>query len=126
MISSDVQRIELEARKRSLEDYKLKCQELREQNDTLRDESEKQEHDSQLVLKFLRDDAERKDELIESLKKTINQQRELFAAQREDERRAAAEELATVRAELTSQITNLTTSLDDANDELARLQEFKE
>ena len=27
------------------------------------------------------------DELIESLKKTINQQRELFAAQREDERR---------------------------------------
>ena len=93
MISSDVQRIELEARKRSLEDYKLKCQELREQNDALRDENEKQEHDSQLVLKFLRDDAERKDELIESLKKTINQQRELFAAQREDERRTASEEL---------------------------------
>ena len=90
MISADVQRVKLEARERSLEDYKLKCQELRAENVSLKDDNDKQEHDSQLVLKFLRDDAERKDELIESLKKTINQQRELFAAQREDERRAAA------------------------------------
>ena len=87
MISADVQRVKLEARERSLEDYRLKCQDLRKENTELKDESDKQEHDSQLVLKFLRDDAERKDELIESLKKTINQQRELFAAQREDERR---------------------------------------
>ena len=73
MISADVQRVKLEARERSLEDYKLKCQELRAENLALKDDSDKQEHDSQLVLKFLRDDAERKDELIESLKKTINQ-----------------------------------------------------
>jgi chromosome segregation ATPase len=126
MISADVQRIELEARKRSLDDYKLKCQELRVENDRLLEDNEKQEHDSQLVLKFLRDDAERKDELIESLKKTINQQRELFAAQREDERRASAEELASVRAELTAQGNDLEAKLADALDELARLQEFKE
>lgn len=57
MISADVQRVKLEARERSLEDYKLKCQELRQENVALKDDSDKQEHDSQLVLKFLRDDA---------------------------------------------------------------------
>ena len=126
MISADVQRVKLEARERSLEDYKLKCQELRAENVSLKDDNDKQEHDSQLVLKFLRDDAERKDELIESLKKTINQQRELFAAQREDERRAASEELASVRAELTAQIAKLTRDLGEAQDDLMRLLEFKE
>ena len=126
MISADVQRVKLEARERSLEDYKLKCQELRAENLALKDDSDKQEHDSQLVLKFLRDDAERKDELIESLKKTINQQRELFAAQREDERRAAAEELASVRQELTAREAKLSRELSEAQDELMRLQEFKE
>ena len=114
MISADVQRVKLEARERSLEDYKLKCQELRAENLALKDDSDKQEHDSQLVLKFLRDDAERKDELIESLKKTINQQRELFAAQREDERRAAAEELASVRQELTAREAKLSRELSEA------------
>ena len=126
MISADVQRVKLEARERSLEDYKLKCQELRQENVALKDDSDKQEHDSQLVLKFLRDDAERKDELIESLKKTINQQRELFAAQREDERRAAAEELANVRSELTAREAKLSRELGETQDELMRLQEFKE
>ena len=126
MISADVQRVKLEARERSLEDYKLKCQELRAENVSLKDDNDKQEHDSQLVLKFLRDDAERKDELIESLQKTINQQRELFAAQREDERRAASEELASVRAELTAQIAKLTRDLGEAQDDLMRLLEFKE
>jgi len=92
----------------------------------LQDANETQEHDSQVVLKFLREDAERKDELIESLKKTINQQRELFAAQREDERRTAAEELASVRAELTGRENALSKQLGEAQDELFRLQEFKE
>jgi len=98
MISADVQRVKLDAKERSLLDYQRKCSELREENERLNESNETQEHDSQVVLKFLREDAERKDELIESLKKTINQQRELFAAQREDERRAAQEELASVRA----------------------------
>lgn len=126
MISSDVQRIELDAKSRSLEDYRLRCQELRVENNRLEDDNRKQEHDSQLVLKFLRDDAERKDELIESLKKTINQQRELFAAQREDERHAAAKELATVRAELSAREEALAKQLAEKTDELLRLQEFKE
>jgi len=126
MISADVQRVELNAKQRSLLDYQRKCQELREENDRLQDANETQEHDSQVVLKFLREDAERKDELIESLKKTINQQRELFAAQREDERRTAAEELASVRAELTGRESALSKQLTEAQDELFRLQEFKE
>jgi len=126
MISADVQRVKLDAKERSLLDYQRKCQELREENERLLDSNETQEHDSQVVLKFLREDAERKDELIESLKKTINQQRELFAAQREDERRTAADELASVRAELTAREAALSKQLGEAQDELFRLQEFKE
>ena len=126
MISADVTRVKLDAKERSLLAYQAKCQELRDENDRLLDANETAEHDSQVVLKFLREDAERKDELIESLKKTINQQRELFAAQREDERRTAADELASVRAELTAREAALSKQLGDAQDELFRLQEFKE
>ena len=126
MISADVQRVKLDAKERSLLDYQRKCSELREENERLNESNETQEHDSQVVLKFLREDAERKDELIESLKKTINQQRELFAAQREDERRAAQEELASVRAELTGREQALSRQLSESQDELFRLQEFKE
>ena len=35
MISEDVQRVELEARKRLLEEYKLRCQDLRSENEAL-------------------------------------------------------------------------------------------
>ena len=125
MISADVQRVQLDAKSKSLESYQRKCQELKEENERLLDANETQEHDSQVVLKFLREDAERKDELIESLKNTINQQRELFAAQREDERHAAAEELASVRAELTARESARTRQRSDAQDELFRLPEFK-
>ena len=126
MISSDVQRIERGA-KALVGGLQAQVPELREQNDALRDENEKQEHDSQLVLKFLRDDAERKDELIESLKKTINQQRELFAAQREDERRTLVRGASDRCARSwIAQNKELDEKLQDALDELARLQEFKE
>ena len=37
------------------------------------------------IISFLRRDAERKDELIESLKGTIKQQRDIFAEQRAQE-----------------------------------------
>lgn len=126
MISSDAQRIELDAKNRSLENFRNKCQELREDNERLQALNESQEHDAQLVLKFLREDAERKDELIESLKKTIAQQRELFAAQREDERLLAAAELSAVRDELTTQNEKLQRELDEAKAELFQLQDFKE
>ena len=114
MISGDVQRIHLEAKERSLEEFRFRCQELVAENLKLQEEKETQEHDSQLVLKFLREDAERKDELIESLRKTINQQRELFAAQREDERQAADAELNSVRDQLTTENEKLTRELSEA------------
>jgi hypothetical protein len=125
MISGDVQRIHLEAKERSLEEFRFRCQELVAENLKLQEEKETQEHDSQLVLKFLREDAERKDELIESLRKTINQQRELFAAQREDERQAADAELNSVRDQLTTENEKLTRELSEARDELDRLADFK-
>ena len=125
MISGDVQRIHLEAKERSLEEFRFRCQELVAENLKLQEEKETQEHDSQLVLKFLREDAERKDELIESLRKTINQQRELFAAQREDERQAADAELNSVRDQLTTENEKLTRELSAARDELDRLADFK-
>ena len=126
MISDDVQRIELEARKRSLEDYKLRCQELRNENEALYSDKERQERDSLEIISYLRRDAERKDELIESLKNTINQQRELFAQQREDERQEAANELAAVRAAAERRETELEAQLGEVSNELARLQEFKD
>ena len=86
MISDDVQRIELEARKRSLDEYRTRCQDLREENASLKTEKDKHETDALQIISFLRRDAERKDELIDSLKNTISQQREMFAAQREEER----------------------------------------
>ena len=79
MISDDVQRIELDARRRSLDEYKLRCQDLRGENDALKSEKDQRETDALQIISFLRRDAERKDELIESLKNTINQQRDLFA-----------------------------------------------
>ena len=92
MISDDVQRIELDARRRSLDEYKLRCQDLRTENDGLKQEKEQRETDALQIISFLRRDAERKDELIESLKATINQQRDLFAQQREEERQRRKDE----------------------------------
>ena len=65
MISDDVQRIELDARKRSLEEYKLRCQDLRQENTSLKTEKDKHEADALQIISFLRRDAERKDELID-------------------------------------------------------------
>ena len=93
MISDDVVRVKLEASERSLLDYQRRCQELREENEKLQDDNETQEHDSQVVLKFLREDAERKDELIESLKKTINQQLIELASEKKKEDIAAVQGL---------------------------------
>lgn len=50
MISDDVQRVELEARKRSLEEYKLRCQDLRSENSSLKAEKDQQETDALQVV----------------------------------------------------------------------------
>ena len=69
-----------------LEEYKLRCQD-RSENEALK--SEKTSRRRLQIISLLRR-AERKDELIESLKGTINQQREIFAQQREEERQQTA------------------------------------
>lgn len=46
MLSDDVTRIELEARKRALEEYKLRCQDLRSENEGLKSEKEEREMDA--------------------------------------------------------------------------------
>ena len=43
MLSDDVTRVELEARRRALEEYKLRCQDLRRENDELKQEKTQRE-----------------------------------------------------------------------------------
>jgi len=126
MISDDVQRIELDARRRSLDEYKLRCQDLRTENGDLKQEKEQRETDALQIISFLRRDAERKDELIESLKATINQQRDLFAQQREEERQGASDNLAAREAAFAARESQMQSHIDTIGDELAKLQEFKE
>ena len=126
MISDDVQRIELDARRRSLDEYKLRCQDLRGENDALKVEKDQRETDALQIISFLRRDAERKDELIESLKNTINQQRDLFAQQREEERQQAADTLQEKEAEWGAKETQMQSQLDHLGNELDALQTFKE
>jgi len=126
MISDDVQRIELDARKRSLEEYKLRCQDLRAENTSLKTEKDKHEADALQIISFLRRDAERKDELIDSLKNTIAQQREMFVAQREEERQAATAERAASDEEMAKQNAARERRLQEVEEELRELKEFKE
>lgn len=80
------------------------------------------------IISFLRRDAERKDELIESLKGTIQQQRDLFAEQRAQE--VAAQEAATVamESELRSGLegTRKRAEEAEAEAELAQLVHYKD
>ena len=126
MISDDVQRIELEARKRALEEYKLRCQELRQENDALKQEKQQRETDALQIISFLRRDAERKDELIESLKSTINQQREVFTQQRDEERQQQADTVGELESQFESQQRDRQQQLELIERELRDLQDFKE
>ena len=126
MISEDVQRVELEARKRSLEEYKLRCQDLRSENEALKSEKDQREADALQIISFLRRDAERKDELIESLKGTINQQREIFAQQREEERQQTAAKMQAQEVDFKQIEGRLRAQLDAVQSELRELTEFKE
>lgn len=126
MLSDDVQRVELEARKRSLEEYKLRCQELRQENISLKAEKDKHEVDALQIISFLRRDAERKDELIESLKNTITQQREMFSSQREEEKATEAAERGKIDEETAKREAALERELKEAQEELRELKDFKE
>ncbi|KAL3931341.1 MAG: hypothetical protein SGPRY_001168 [Prymnesium sp.] len=126
MISDDVQRIELDARRRALEEYKLRCQDLRSENTSLKSEKDQHEADALQIISFLRRDAERKDELIESLKNTISQQREMFVQQREEEREAAAAEKKAAKEEAERINAQRDKQLQDVEEELRDLKDFKE
>lgn len=126
MISDDVQKIQLAAKTRSLDDYKLRCQELRSENDELKNEKTKQESESMQIISFLRRDLERKDELIESLKNTINQHRETFTQQREDERQTASNKMAEMEEDFKLRDDEREQLVADLQEELRRLQDFKE
>ena len=52
MLSDDVTRIELDARRKALEEYKLRCQELRAENDGLKTEKEAREMDALQVRRW--------------------------------------------------------------------------
>ena len=126
MISDDVQRIELDARRRSLDEYKLRCQDLRGENDSLKSEKDQRETDALQIISFLRRDAERKDELIESLKNSIGQQRDLVAQQREEERQQAAGNLQEKQEEWAAREQQMHTQILHLSGELDALHVFKE
>ncbi|KAL1514805.1 hypothetical protein AB1Y20_003891 [Prymnesium parvum] len=126
MISDDVQRVELDARRRALEEYKLRCQDLRTENSSLKAEKDQHEADALQIISFLRRDAERKDELIDSLKNTIAQQREMFVQQRDEERETAAAERAAAEEEVSKAAAVREKRLQELEEELRDLKEFKE
>jgi len=126
MLSDDVTRIELESRKRALKEYMHHCQTLRSENESLKSEKDQREMDALQIISFLRRDAERKDELIESLKGTITQQREVFAQQREDEAEAQNQRFYALEQKCEQDRAELQRHLDETNRELRDLQEFKE
>mmetsp|Transcript_33961 Transcript_33961/g.56167 ORF Transcript_33961/g.56167 Transcript_33961/m.56167 type:complete len:461 (-) Transcript_33961:310-1692(-) len=126
MISDDVTRIELESRKRALEEYKLRCQGLRAENDGLKAEKDQREMDALQIISFLRRDAERKDELIESLKSTITQQRDVFAQQREQETEATNTRFNDMEEKYQAEASERQRHIDAIERELRELQEFKE
>ena len=126
MLSDDVTRVELEARRRALEEYKLRCQDLRRENDELKQEKTQRETDALQIISFLRRDAERKDELIESLKSTIGQQREVFTQQRDDERGQQRDRVAEMEEQIAKDEAARQQQIENIERELYELKEFKE
>lgn len=78
------------------------------------------------IISFLRRDAERKDELIESMKGTIKQQRDLFAEQRAREVAEQEAAMAAIEGELRSGLDDTTKRAEEAEAELAQLVHYKD
>jgi len=123
-LSDDVTRIELESRKRALEEYKIRCQDLRSENDTLKSEKDQREMDALQIISFLRRDAERKDELIESLKGTIQQQRDLFSQQREEEAEKTNARFAEIEEKFREDAEAQTMHIKDVDQQLATMVDY--
>lgn len=78
------------------------------------------------IITFLRRDAERKDELIESMKGTIKQQRNLFAEQRAQEVAEQEAAMAATEGELRSSLEVTMRRAEVAEAELAQLVHYKD
>jgi len=112
--------------KNSLEEYKQRAHALRDENEALKRDREVRESEARQIISFLRLDAERKDELIESLKKTIEQQREMFQRERENDSLAAAKKLKESEEAARTREKLLENEIAQLQKELQTLQEFKE
>jgi chromosome segregation ATPase len=93
MTTADMRALQLETVKNSLEEYKQRSHDLRDEIEALKREREVREGEARQIISFLRHDAERKDDLIESLRNTIEQAREMSTRERENDRLSAAKKL---------------------------------
>ena len=75
------------------------------------------------IISFLRRESERKDELIESLKATITQQRDMFAQQREQEMGSTAAARQQAEGAMQKEIASLKAQLDAAQARKAHVQQ---
>lgn len=82
--------------------------------------------DAPQIISFLRRDAERKDELIESLKSTIKQQREMFSQEREQEKAEMKKAMKEMEKYFRKKIEDLQVRLDDSEEGLKGVLDYKE
>jgi len=78
------------------------------------------------IISFLRRDAERKDELIESLKGTIKQQRDMFAEQRTHEAAEQTAAMEEMENGMRSDFMDMQERLEAAEDEQRTLRDYKD
>lgn len=126
MSTDDMRALQLETAKNSLEEYKQRSHALRDENEALKRDREVRESEARQIISFLRLDAERKDELIESLKNTIEQQREMFQRERENDSLAAAKKLKEAEEAGRTREKLLENEIAQLQKELQTLQDFKE
>jgi hypothetical protein len=126
MSMEDMRALQLETVKNSLEEYKQRSHELRDENEALKREREVRESEARQIISYLRNDAEKKDVLIESLRDAIEQQRERFAREREGDRLSAAKRLKEAEDDFHAREKRLEDSMAQLNKELATLLDFKE
>jgi len=126
MSTEDMRALQLETLKKSLEEYKQRSHDLRDENEALKREREVREGEARQIISFLRHDGERKDELIESLRNSIEQQREMLSREREVERLAAAKKLKESQDAARTLAQQLENDVSQLHKELQALHEFKE
>jgi len=126
MTTEDMRALQLETVKNSLEEYKQRSHDLRDENEALKREREEREGEARQIISFLRQDAERKDELIESLRNTIDQQRDMFQREREKDNLTAAKKLKEAEESFTAREKQLDNEMRLMQRELQTLQDFKE